>query len=132
MPIIIAVSMFPAEGFTVMRMCLDRARIVRKLHEQVSRAAVSNEILRIWMASLGLNLIEGILFWDYDEQSVDFRKCSRVSRSCPVPKFQSDLSRLFTVSENSVGERGTVPIYVFSRILLYSCLCTSLSHNDKG
>ena len=61
-----------------MRMCLDRARIVERPHEREWRVGVGNEILRIWLASLGLSLIQGILFWDYDEHTVDFRKCSDV------------------------------------------------------
>ena len=95
-----------------------------------------SEILRIWLASLGLNLIQGILFWDYDEQTGDFRKCSDVS-TCPVIYkycFNTDVqvrASLCESIEKPVGKRWTIPVLVLSHILLYCGLYASLSHNVK-
>ena len=72
-------SVVPAEGFTVMRISLDRAHIQDRLPERETKGAVVLKIARIWMTAAGLNLIQGFLFWDYDESTVAFTKCSDVS-----------------------------------------------------
>ena len=73
------VSTLPAEGFTVMRMSLDRTRIVRRPLERETVKVAANKIVHTWVASLSLNLFQGFFFWNYDASVKDFKKCSDVS-----------------------------------------------------
>lgn len=116
---VIVVTMFPAEGFTVMRISLDRKRVLCQPLERESKDLTLNKILQIWLAAMGLNLMQGLLFWDYDEGVSDFKKCSDVSKEGTMlhtghkSMVISLVENLIWFQKNQSRNGGPLPSFIF-------------------